>query len=103
MNLGQARVGIRTQSVISANLVTSGLILHLDSGNSGSYPGSGTTWTDLSGNGRNATLINGPVYSSVDGGKIVFYGIDDGRRGNDPSRIRGRGDGTDHRRGVYDA
>jgi hypothetical protein len=78
MNLGQARVGIRTQSVISANLVTSGLILHLDSGNSGSYPGTGTTWTDLSGNGRNATLINGPVYSSVDGGgKIVFDGTND--------------------------
>ena len=52
-------------------------MLHLDTRNSSSYSGSGTTWTDLSGNGRNATLINGPVYSSVDGGKIVFDGIDD--------------------------
>jgi hypothetical protein len=77
MNLGQARVGIRTQSVISANLVTSGLILHLDSGNSSSYSGSGTTWTDLSGNGRNATLYNVPTYSSTNGGKLIFDGIND--------------------------
>ena len=78
-NLGQTRLGwrVQTSAVISANLVTSGLILHLDSGNSSSYSGSGTTWTDLSGNNRNATLINGPQYSSVDGGKIVFDGIDD--------------------------
>ena len=78
-NLGQTRLGwrVQTSAVISANLVTSGLILHLDSGNSGSYPGSGTTWTDLSGNNRNATLINGPQYSSVDGGKIVFDGTND--------------------------
>jgi hypothetical protein len=75
--LGQSRVGIRNRAVISANLVTSGLILHLDSGNSSSYSGSGTTWNDLSGNNRNATLINGPVYSSLDGGKIMFDGIND--------------------------
>ncbi len=75
--LGQSRVGVRSQVSISANLVTSGLILHLDSGNSSSYSGSGTTWNDLSGNNRNATLINGPVYSSLDGGKIMFDGIND--------------------------
>lgn len=75
--LGQSRVGVRNGSALSANLVTSGLILHLDSGNFGSYPGSGTTWSDLSGNNRNATLINGPVYSSLDGGKIMFDGIND--------------------------
>ena len=75
--LGQSRVGVRNGSALSANLVTSGLILHLDSGNSSSYSGTGTTWTDLSGNGRNATLYNGSSYSSLDGGKIVFDGIDD--------------------------
>ena len=75
--LGQSRVGVRNRDVISANLVTSGLILHLDSGNSSSYSGTGTTWTDLSGNGRNTTLYNGSSYSSLDGGKIVFDGIDD--------------------------
>lgn len=53
-----------------------GLILNLDAGNSLSYPGSGTTWTDLSGNNNNGTL-NGPTYSSDDGGAIVFDGSND--------------------------
>ena len=37
-------------------IVTDGLVLHLDSWNRDSYSGSGTTWTDLSGNGNNAEL-----------------------------------------------
>jgi hypothetical protein len=36
-------------------LITNGLQLNLDAGDSSSYPGSGTTWYDLSGNGRNFT------------------------------------------------
>ena len=56
--------------------VTNGLVLHLDAGQSTSYPGTGTTWTDLSGYGRIGTLTNGPTYSSVNGGSIVFAGID---------------------------
>ena len=59
------------------SIVTSGLILNLDAGNSSSYPGSGTTWTDLSGSGNNGTLVNGPTYSSADGGSIVFDGTND--------------------------
>ena len=55
----------------------SGLVLALDAGNTKSYPGSGTTWTDLSGNGNNATLVNGPTYSSGNGGFIAFDGVDD--------------------------
>jgi hypothetical protein len=51
--------------------------MFLDAGNASSYPGSGTAWTDLSGNGRNGTLTNGPTYSSADGGSIVFDGTDD--------------------------
>jgi hypothetical protein len=57
-----------------ATIVTTGLILNLDAGNIASYPGSGTTWTDLSGNGNNGTLVNGPTYSSESGGKITFNG-----------------------------
>jgi prepilin-type N-terminal cleavage/methylation domain-containing protein len=57
--------------------VPSGLVLNLDAGNTASYPGSGTTWTDLSGNGNNGTLVNGPTYSSANGGSIVFDGVDD--------------------------
>jgi hypothetical protein len=58
-------------------IVTDGLILCLDAGNTKSYSGSGTTWTDLSGNNRNGTLTNGPTYSSDVGGSIVFDGTND--------------------------
>ena len=52
----------------------SGLVLHLDAGNTSSYSGSGsTTWNDLSGNGSNVTLTN-TTYSSANGGSIVFNG-----------------------------
>ena len=57
--------------------VTAGLVLNLDAGDAASYPGSGTAWTDLSGNGRNGTLTGGPTYSSADGGSIVFDGTND--------------------------
>jgi hypothetical protein len=42
-------------------IVTDGLVLCLDAGNTKSYPGTGTTWTDLIGN-SNATLINSPTF-----------------------------------------
>ena len=58
-------------------IVTDGLVLCLDAGNSKSYPGSGTTWADLSGNGNTGTLTNGPTYSSANGGSIVFDGTND--------------------------
>jgi len=56
---------------------TVGLILNLDAGNSLSYPGSGTTWTDLSGNGNNGTLVGGVGYSADNGGVLTFDGVDD--------------------------
>jgi len=58
-------------------IVTSGLVLSLDAGNSSSYPGTGTTWTDLSGSINTGTLFNSPVYSSANGGYLDFDGIDD--------------------------
>tara|TARA_R100000278_G_scaffold1628_2_gene3242 strand:- start:402 stop:1187 length:786 start_codon:yes stop_codon:yes gene_type:complete len=58
-------------------LVTNGLILHLDAGNSASYSGSGTTWTDLSSSSNNATLRNGPTYSSANQGYFTFDGTND--------------------------
>jgi len=60
------------------NLVTNGLVLDLDAAKLASYPGSGTTWFDISGNGNNGTLTNGPTFSGI--GKqaaIVFDGTDD--------------------------
>ena len=60
-----------------SGFITSNLVLHLDASNSSSYPGSGTTWTDLTGNGNNGTLINGVSYSSSDGGYLNFDGTND--------------------------
>jgi hypothetical protein len=57
--------------------VSTSLILSLDAGNISSYKGSGTTWTDLSGYGNNATLTNGPTFRGVNGGAIVFDGVND--------------------------
>ena len=56
------------------SIVTQGLVLALDAADRNSYPGSGTTWTDLSGNGNNFTLYNSSYYSynSNDGGFIDF-------------------------------
>lgn len=65
----------KVSSVSSSVSVTNGLMLNLDAGNLTSYPGSGTTWFDLSGNGNNATLVNSPIYnSSVGGGVFTFNG-----------------------------
>jgi hypothetical protein len=58
-------------------IVTDGLVLHLDAGNRKSYSGSGTTWTDLSGNGNNGTLVNGVGYSSDNKGSMVFDNVND--------------------------
>lgn len=52
----------------------SDLILYLDAGNSASYPGSGTTWNDLSVYSRPLTFFRTPSYSSADGGYINFPG-----------------------------
>jgi len=46
------------------NIVDNGLVLSLDAADNNSYPGSGNTWYDLSGNNYNSTLINGVSYSN---------------------------------------
>ena len=58
-------------------IVTSGLVLALDAANKLSYPGSGTTWRDLSSNNNTGTLTNGPTFSAANMGSIVFDGTDD--------------------------
>lgn len=61
----------------SPKIVTDGLVLYLDAANRYSYPGSGTTWSDISRTGANGTLVNGPTFNSANGGSIVFDGVDD--------------------------
>ena len=54
------------------NIVQSGLVLSLDAGNVRSYPGSGTTWRDLSGNNYHGTLQNSPTFSNTVKGDFLF-------------------------------
>lgn len=61
----------------SPRIVTNGLVLCLDAANVKSYPGTGTTWTNLSGSGNNGTLTNGPTFSSDNKGSLVFDGTND--------------------------
>ena len=60
----------------SPSIVTDGLILCLDAANARSYPGTGTTWTDLAGE-NNGTLINGATFDDENGGVIGFDGAND--------------------------
>lgn len=57
--------------------VNSGLIRSYDVSNQLSYPGSGTTLGDVSGNSVDGTLVNGVSYNSLNGGSLVFDGNDD--------------------------
>ncbi len=61
----------------SPQIVTNGLVLALDAGNTKSYVSGSTTWFDKSGNGYNGTLTNGPTFNSSNGGSIVFDGTND--------------------------
>ena len=58
------------------DIVTDGLVLALDAGSERSYPGSGTTWIDLSGNG-NAVMVNSPVFNSTSPSSFTFDAIDE--------------------------
>ena len=58
-------------------IVTDGLVFCVDAANKRSYPGAGTTWTDLTANKNNGTLTNGPTFDSANAGSIVFDGTND--------------------------
>lgn len=62
---------------VAPNTVTDRLVVYLDAGNTVSYPGSGNSWRDISGNSNNGTLTNGPTFNSANLGSIVFDGVDD--------------------------
>jgi len=60
----------------SPHIVTDGLVFCVDPANVRSYPGTGTTLTDLKG-GNNGTLTNGPTFSSNNRGIFTFDGTND--------------------------
>jgi hypothetical protein len=57
------------------DIVTDGLIMHLDAANNRSYPGSGTLWGDLSGNGNLMGIETGTTFNSANGGNFILNGI----------------------------
>jgi hypothetical protein len=70
-------------------IVSNGLVLCLDAADKKSYPGSGATWFDRSGNGNNGTLINGPTFSGANGGNLAFDGTNDYVSLGTPAQLRG--------------
>jgi hypothetical protein len=58
----------------NGKIITDGLVLALNAADKNSYPGSGTAWNDLSGNGNNGTLVASPTYNSANNGSLVFNG-----------------------------
>ena len=51
-------ITVRGKTILGPNIVTSGLTLYLDAANINSYPGTGTVWYDVSGNGYQANMSN---------------------------------------------
>jgi hypothetical protein len=56
----------------SPQIVREGLVLYLDAANVKSYPGTGTTWYDLSGDGNHGTLDADVSYSVTNQGTMLF-------------------------------
>ena len=72
---GTLQVTTAFDEFTGAPVVDTSLQLWLDSGQTASYPGSGTTWTDLSGQSNTGTLNNSPTFSpTVGGGTFLFNG-----------------------------
>jgi hypothetical protein len=63
---------------LGENIVTNGLVSYFDAGYKPSFPTTvQTKWGDISGYNNSGDLVNGPTYSSLNGGSIVFDGVDD--------------------------
>ena len=58
------------------NIVTDGLVFTYDAGSTRSYPGSGTTVSNII-DGLTGTLVNGVAFNSANGGYWEFDGTDD--------------------------
>lgn len=63
---GVTLVGTR---VVDASIITQNLAIWIDANNSSSYPGTGTTITDLSGNSRTQNLSSASQYTILSGVK----------------------------------
>lgn len=61
---------ITSTGIFRNKIITDGLLFYVDAADVDSYGGSGGTWTDISGNGRNFTL-NSTSFNSGNGGSIT--------------------------------
>jgi len=64
IDIGGAIVNSTIANTLNSSVVSANLIVHLDAGNTSSYPGSGTTWSDLSGSGNHFSIVAGAYNSS---------------------------------------
>ena len=70
---GTLYVNTQFDEFTGAPVVDGNLMVWVDAGQTSSYPGSGATWTDLSGNGKNYTLGASPTYNSILGGGVITF------------------------------
>ena len=70
---GTLYVNNQIDEFTGAPVVDTSLMVWVDAGQTSSYPGSGATWTDLSGNGKNYTLGASPTYNSILGGGVLTF------------------------------
>lgn len=68
-------------------IITDGLVLLLDAANPVSYPTTGATWNDLSGNRTKGTLFNTPTFVNENAGCIVFDGVNECLTTNTPKNL----------------
>jgi hypothetical protein len=72
------------------SVILQNLVVDYDATNSASYPGSGTTWTDVAGTSTNLTLFNGANFVSGQDASINFDGVDDyAASASTPSELQG--------------
>lgn len=83
---------IEIRTINSVELVRSNLQIYLDSNVGASYPGSGSTWFDLSGNGRNFTWANNPSFGNDVG--VNFFSTFGNRSSGPPSNSVGINDSS---------
>ena len=62
-------VSLNSTRVVDASVITQNLAIWIDANNSSSYSGSGTSITDLSGNGRTQNLVSASQYTTLSGVK----------------------------------
>lgn len=80
-------------SYAGPEIADSGLVLSLDAGNTKSYPGYGTAWTNLTGNGLNATIGNSPSFGFSNNGILTYSGSNSGATATGTSSLFNVGTG----------